>query len=112
MIKMERPYRRIRTLMDSHFDPYTTQRAKVIDELFLAYGLKDFSNNAQQLMKRKNLVRRIESMVKRRHAIVHEGDLNDHGGLRVINGKKVWAWMSDLSLFVTGAHKLTERRMK
>ncbi|MCH8966293.1 MAG: hypothetical protein IID43_01320 [Planctomycetes bacterium] len=112
MIKMDRPYRRIRTLMDSHFDRFTTQRAEVIDELFLAYGIKNFSNNAQRSLKRKNLVRRIELMVKRRHDIVHEGDLNDHGRLRDIDGWKIAGYVSDLRLFVTAAHDLTVRRMK
>lgn len=112
MIKMNRPYRRIRTLMDSYFDRYTTQRTEVIDELFLAYGIKNFSNHAQRSVKRRNLVRKIELMVERRHAIVHEGDLNDHGRLRDIDGAKIVGWVSDLRLFVTAAHDLTKRRMQ
>ena len=112
MIDMYRPYRRIRTLMDAYFDRFTTQRADVIDELFLAYGIKNFSNNAQQLKNRKNLVRRIELMIERRHAIVHEGDLNDHGRLRDIDGTMIVGYVRDLRLFVTAAHDLTKRRMK
>ena len=112
MIEMNRPYRRIRTLMDSHFDRYTTQRAKVIDELFLAYGIKDFSNNAQRSVKRKNLIRRVELMVERRHQIVHEGDLNDHGNLREVDSGKIPGQVKDLRLFITAAHDLTVRRMK
>ncbi len=111
MIEMDRPYRRIRTLMDSHFDRYTTQRAGVIDGLFLAYDIKNFSNNTQRLVHRTNLVRRIDLMVKRRHAIVHEGDLNAHGRLCEIDGDKVSRQISDLRLFVESAHNLTERRV-
>ena len=109
---MNRPYRRIRTLMDAYFDRYTTQRADVIDKLFLAYGIKEFSKNTQRLAGRVNLVRRIDLMVERRHAIVHEGDLNSHGRLCEIDGSKVYGQVTDLRKFVEAAHDLTERRMK
>lgn len=112
MIDMDRPYRRIRTLMDSYFDRYTTQRADVVDKLFLAFGIKNFASNAQRSVKRKNLIVRIESMVERRHEIVHEGDLNDLGRLREIDLAKIERWVSDLRRFVTAAHSLTERRMR
>lgn len=112
MIKMDRPYRRIRTLMDSYLDRYTTQRAKVIDGLFLAYGIKNLSNNAQRSVKRRNLIRRVELMVERRHEIVHEGDLNDYGHLQKIDQKKIPGQIKDLRLFVVAAHTLTVRRMR
>ena len=54
MIEMNRPYRRIRTLMDWYFDRYTTHRVEVIDKLFLAYRIKNFSGNVQGLARRKN----------------------------------------------------------
>ncbi len=34
LIAMDRPYRRIRTLVESYFEQYTTQRAEVIDNLW------------------------------------------------------------------------------
>ena len=50
-------------------------------------------------------------MVDRRHGIVHEGDLNDHGRIRDIDGDMVSGQISGLRLFVTKAHDLTERRV-
>lgn len=112
MLQMDRPYRRIRTLMDSYFERYTTQRADVIDRLFVAYGLKNFSQNIQRSAHRTLLVRRVELLTERRHQIVHEGDLNAHGHLQDIDADKVDRQLKDLKLFVDKAQALSEKRMR
>ena len=112
MLQMDRPYRRIRTLMDSYFERYTTQRAEVIDSLFIAYGLKAFSQNVQKSVSRVNLVRRIELITERRHQIVHEGDLNSHGRLLAVDVDKIETQLKDVTLFVNAAQDLSAKRVK
>ena len=107
MLQMERPYRRIRSLMDAYLERFTTQRIDVIDELFLCYGLKDLSVNSQKLAKRKNPIRRVEKIVERRHQIVHAGDLNSHNKLQDIDPDETKRQIGDLKLFVNSAHQLT-----
>jgi hypothetical protein len=109
MLQMERPYRRIRTIVDSYLGTVTTQRANVIDELFLSYGLKDFTKHAVAMCKRRNLWRRIELLVERRHQIAHEADLNAHGKLQRIESKKVRKQIQDLRLFVKSADGLCDK---
>lgn len=49
MLTMQRPYRRIRTLVESYLSKYTTQKQEVIDKLFLVYGVKGLCKTAQGL---------------------------------------------------------------
>lgn len=112
MIRMERPYRRVRTLMESYFDRRANQKIDVIDRLFIAYGFKDFCENAQGLKKRKNLVNKVEALVARRHEIVHRGDYNDHGRLRKIDADAFEKRIRDLQLFVEGADELADKCLK
>ena len=108
MLKMDRPYRRIRTLIDAYLDRYTTQRVEVIDNLFICYGLKGLCANSQKKANRKNLLRRVELLVQRRHQIVHDGDLNAHDKLCKIDHEEVLRKLKDVKLFVDSAHSITE----
>lgn len=111
MLGMERPYRRVRTLIDVHLEKVTTQRAQVIDELFLAYGLRDFTHHCQRRLKRTTLVASVNRLVERRHCIVHEGDLNSHGRLRPLERGDVVKRMQHLRALVESAHILSEARV-
>ena len=108
MFSMDRPYRRIRTLINNHYDGFVTQNFKKIDDLFLAYGFKDFSKNIEKSLNRTTLLRSIEILVHRRHAIVHEGDLNSHNKLKKINLKDT---LSRLKKMITFVEKADERIM-
>lgn len=103
MFSMDRPYRRIRTLINNHYDGFVTQNFKKIDELFLAYGFKNFSASIEKSLHRKTLLRSIEILVHRRHAIVHEGDLNSHNKLKKINLDETLKRMKNMALFVEKA---------
>ncbi len=112
MISMERPYRRVRTLVDGYLDKYVTQRFSAIDSLFLAYGLKHFSKRVQERLKRQKLLSRIEVLVLRRHEIVHGGDLNAHGRLRPLNGSDTLKRIEEITRFVAGAEALLNNFLK
>ena len=43
LINSERPYRKMRTLIEKYYYKYTTQQLKVIDELFRQYHIKDIT---------------------------------------------------------------------
>lgn len=76
------------------------------------YGIKKFSHNVQRSIHRRNLVRRIELLTERRHNIVHEGDLNSHGGLRSIRADEVESQLKDLKKFVNAAESLSAKILK
>ena len=63
LITMERPYRRIRTLIEHHYDSYTTQRFDVIDKMFLPYGLKDITKHAEKKSYRRTLRVSVQKLV-------------------------------------------------
>ena len=112
MIQMERPYRRIRTLVQNHLETYTTQRFHVIDELFLCFGVGDLCTHAQGRLKRTTILRSVEKLVERRHEIVHEGDVNKHGRLRDIDAAVVKKRIGHLSSFVTSCEELLDKAIK
>lgn len=111
-IGMQRPHRRIRTLVESHLENYTTQRFQMIDNLFISFGLKDFSSNAQKKTKRTSLISSITKLVERRHAIAHTGDLNRHGKLCPVDFKQLKKRFKDLEDFVTAADQIIDNRLK
>lgn len=112
MLMMDRPYRRVRSLMENYFSNYTTQRTNVIDKLFAAYGLKNFTKDVCGLAKRKQLGRRVENFVLRRHSIAHEADMNAHGRVRTLQHSYVVGQLKDLKLFVDKADELSEKVLK
>lgn len=79
ILKLDRPYRRVRSLVEGYFEQYTTQRMDVIDKLFECYGIKELSRNAERKIGKKTLLSSIRELIRRRHRIVHEGDRNSHG---------------------------------
>lgn len=93
LIATKRPYRRIRTLIEAHLEYTTTQRTTAIDELFLAYGIKEFSSQVQKMKKRTKLLAAITRLVKRRNMIAHEGDMNSHRKVIPIDPKRAQRWM-------------------
>ena len=106
MLAMERPYRRIRTLVTRHLELRVTQRLDAIDELFVCLGLKDFCAKVQARLHRKNLLKRVRTLVERRHKIVHYGDYNQHYRLRPIDVARTRRQLADLQLLVEEAERL------
>ena len=112
MATMDRPFRRVRTLVHSYLETYTTQRFDVIDQLFLSFGLKDLCANAQGMTGRKTLLRSVEILVDRRHKIVHEGDLDGHGKLRRIEPLPTLHRIRDMTLLVRKADELIDKAIQ
>jgi len=111
LLSMERPYRRLRTLIDVHLSKCTTQSTGVIDDLFLAFCIKDFSNNISKLKRRRSLISSINSAVNRRHKIVHEGDLNSHGNINKLTERDAKRKLKDIILFVAGADEILRNQL-
>lgn len=89
LVSMERPYRRIRSLAQNNYKNYTTQTTDKIDKLFETIGLKNLCEHAEKRAKRKTLIKSVTELVKRRHKIVHAGDLTQTGKLQKIDLKTV-----------------------
>lgn len=100
LLKMQRPYGRVRTIVESYLDRKAAQRFEVIDGLFLCFGLTRFCDNVQRLSEHKHTLSRIKRLVKRRHAIVHEGDVDSRGRLRPLALKTLELQMVELTRFV------------
>jgi hypothetical protein len=106
LLTMERPYRRIRSLVDSHLERYTTQRFDAIDRLFLCFGLKSLCANAQSRSRRATLLRSVEILVERRHEIVHTGDHDKHGKIVPLDFTEFAKRIRDLNIFVQNADEI------
>lgn len=112
LLGMQRPYRRIRTIVDNHLDRHVTQRFDAIDKLFQSYGIKQLCSHAEKKVGRTKLLIRISKLIERRHAIVHNGDLTNHGQLRSINFNDVEKRLSDISLLVDSCDQIITSRAK
>lgn len=60
---------------------------------------------------RRNLLRRVELLVERRHKIVHDGDYNRRRQLRSIDPNRTVGRMKDLHAFVEAAENFLEEAL-
>ena len=111
LLSMDRPFRRVRTLIESHLELHVTQRIAIIDALFAAYGIKNLCEHAEGKLKRKLLCRGIELLVERRHAISHDGDLNQHGKLAQIRATWVRNKLKDVQKFVGACDEILKNQL-
>lgn len=111
LLHADRPYRKIRNLIGDHLSEVTTQTFHVIDELFKTIGLSEFTLHVERKAQRKQLRTSIQKLVKRRHAIVHDGDLNAYGRLVPINHKDTVKRIEQIKIFVENAEKIICNRM-
>ena len=112
LLTMQRPYNRIRALVTSYLESRTTQSIEAIDELYLCFGIKDFCACIEGTLGRKNLLKRVQRLVERRHRIVHDGDYSKHQKLSPIEFEKTIGYMNDLITFVAGAEKFLNEKLK
>jgi hypothetical protein len=112
LITMERPYRRIRTLITSHYASYTTQKFDVIDSIFKPYGLAKITENAAKKSGKVSIKKSVGNLVERRHAIAHAGDYNAHGKIVDIDENKIAKRISDLELLVKNIDAILCNRIK
>ena len=111
LIESERPYRKIRTLIERYYATYTTQRLQVIDELFVQFHIKKITENAAQKSGRKTLLRSVEKIIQRRHYIVHDGDYNEFNRIKnVVSGdlKRI----DDLTVLVSNMEDIIQNKFK
>ena len=101
LLAMERPYRRIRTLIEAYYASYTTQKFDVIDKIFKQYRLLNITKNAARRSQKVSIKRSVEKLVERRHQIAHGGDYNSHNRIVDIDENQIAKRIKDLELLVT-----------
>ena len=101
LLGMERPYRRIRTLIETYYASYTTQKFEVIDQIFKPYRLVKITENAARRSGKESIKKSVGKLVERRHKIAHAGDYNSHGRIVDIDEEKIGRRIKHLELLVT-----------
>lgn len=101
LISMDRPYRRIRSLIENYYDSYTTQKFDVIDQIFKPYRLKKITENAAKKSGKESIKKSVGKLVERRHQIAHAGDYNSHGRIVVIDEEQIGKRIKHLEILVT-----------
>ena len=80
----ERPMRVVKNMVGKKLDLYTAQKMSSINDLYFKYGLVNFCQNGEKKSGKKTLLRTVESVVKHRHMIVHNGDLDQYNRINPI----------------------------
>lgn len=111
LLSMQRPYRRIRFLIESYYSTYVTQSITKIDSLYSAVGLGTFSRNIERKAKRKTLCKAVQAAVHARHRIVHVGDLNKQNRLNTVSEKDTRRHLQQITIFVDTAESIIEQRI-
>ena len=89
-----------------HLSTFVTQNFKTVDKLYKCIGFeKPITLSAQELSKRKRLLGSIETLVERRHKIVHAGDYNQHGRLNPIEYQKTFKRILEIRALVENMEK-------
>jgi hypothetical protein len=108
LVGLDRPFRRIHSMVDAHLSRYTTQSV-VANELFLCVGLKQYVQNAARRTGRPSTLGKVMKLVERRHEIVHEADLNSRGKLEPIEASEVHKQIGSLILFIESCEFLANQ---
>lgn len=111
LLGMERPYRRIRTLIENHYGSYTTQKFDVIDQIFRPYRLANVTENAARKSGKPSIKTSVGKLVERRHQIAHAGDYNRHGRIIDINEEQIAKRIKHLELLVTSMDEILCNRV-
>jgi len=112
LLTMDRPYRRIRTLIENYYGSYTTQKFDIIDEIFGRYSLKNITENAARKSGKISIKKSVGTLVERRHQIAHAGDYNSHGRLVEIDETKIGKRIGDLERLVNCMDEIICNRIK
>ncbi len=105
---MERPFRRIRTLLERSLSHLTTQRTSAIDTLFGAVELKGLTGRVHSRARRTNLGKRLNTMADFRNEIVHAAHLNSHSKPKTISLDDVKSRLRDVALFVETCDRIID----
>lgn len=111
LIKMDRPYRRIRTLIDKYYCRYTTQNFRVIDDIFKIYHLQNITANAEKMTGRTTIRDSVRILIERRHEIAHNGDYDKFGRVKDIDEKSILKRIKDLGVLVTNMDTLIDKKI-
>ncbi|MCK6254942.1 HEPN domain-containing protein [Pseudomonas fragi] len=111
LLTMERPYRRIRNLVRSHYSQYTTQRFDVIDSVFLVYRLNKLTDSAVRKTGKSHIKSRVGDLIDRRHEIVHSGDYNQANRIQDIDEARVKRWITALEDLVSAMNEIICNRI-
>jgi hypothetical protein len=111
LVTLDRPFRRIHAMVDSHLSRYTTQSVGAINELFVCFGLKQYVQNAANRTHKKSILKSVTNLIQRRHQIVHDADMNSRGKIQSIVHKKVQNQILTLSDFVESCDFLADQAL-
>lgn len=111
LIQMDRPYRRIRTLMQKYYATYTTQKFDVIDSIFEPYHLKRITDHAARKSGTPSIKKSVEKLVERRHLIAHYGDYNNHKRIVDIDERMILKRTKHLEKLVTAMDEIICNRI-
>lgn len=111
LIQSDRPYRKIRTLIERYYATYTTQKLHVIDELFVQFHIKKITENAAQKSGRKTLLKSVEKIIERRHYIVHDGDYNEFNRIKNVTAVDLKR-IDDLVILVSNMEDIVQNKFR
>ena len=111
LLQMKRPYSRIRKIAQDYYSGFVTQSENRIDSLYETIGITNLCQHAQQRSKRKQLLKSINILVKRRHKIVHAGDMSRNGLVAPIDRTTINR-IKLIEVFVTNADAHIESYLK
>ena len=78
----------------------TPQNVQKIDNLFICFVIRDLCTHAERLSGNNRLLRNINILINRRHAIVHQGDIASNGVVKAIGKNHILHKLTDTDKFV------------
>ena len=111
LLTMNKPYRRIRKLVDDRLEHKTTQKFKKIDALFKCFKFHSLSADVETRTGRSTLKSSCKKIIDRRHAISHQGDMNKHGRLNDFSYIDARKRLGHIKLFIDTANQLIAEKI-
>ena len=111
LLHKAKPYAVLKNRVKRRYETASFQKRTAINDLFSTLGIEEFCEKAQQCTHRKTLLNSVRLLAKRRHEIVHKGDLTATGILKKVEERDVKR-IKDVHLFVSTANQVLDTALK
>ncbi len=112
LLRDKEPYKKIERRVSFKIKKYVTQNEKKIDDLFKGFGILNLCESAEKLSEDNKLLRNVNLLIKRRHFIVHEGDIDSKGRVKNIGKGHIIKKINDIDIFVKNCNVILNNMMK
>lgn len=106
LLNSDKPFRKIEKKVSYKLNRFVAQNVVKIDSLFKGFGIHNLCESAQGRAKDNRLLRNVNLLIRRRHSIVHDGDLDKKGNTKIIGKSHILKKIESANIFIKNCDEI------